>query len=185
VVLAVCAGFQLLGETFAGPDGRDVAGLGLLDASTRRGHGPRRVGEIVVEPRRELALPVLTGYENHAGVTALGPGVAPLGQVRVGRGNDVRPVGTSGEATPPATEGAFRGRIVGTYLHGPVLARNPSLADLLLSWVVGPLPALDDAEVDDLRAERLTAASRSPTAAGARRRVAAVAERAFRSLSQR
>ena len=57
------------------------------------------------------------------------------------------------------TEGAYSGRIVGTYLHGPVLVRNPALADLLLSWVVGPLGSLAEPEVDALRSERLTAVS--------------------------
>jgi CobQ-like glutamine amidotransferase family enzyme len=52
------------------------------------------------------------------------------------------------------TEGARQGRVVGTYLHGPVLARNPALADLILSWIVGDLDPLDDAEVTELRDER-------------------------------
>jgi CobQ-like glutamine amidotransferase family enzyme len=145
VVLAVCAGYQLLGEEFAGPDGSPHAGLGLLECSTSRGRGPRRVGEIVVEPEPETGLPLLTGYENHAGVTTLGAHARPLGTVRTGRGND------------DGTEGMVAGRLVGTYLHGPVLARNPALADLLLSWVVGPLDPLDDGEVEALRRERIGA----------------------------
>ncbi|MDQ4133221.1 MAG: hypothetical protein M3179_08470, partial [Actinomycetota bacterium] len=91
-----------------------------------------------------------TGYENHAGVTALGPAATPLGRVRVGSGND------AGDGT----EGAITGRVVGTYLHGPALARNPALADLVLSWVAGPLSPLDDGEVEALRAERMNAAAR-------------------------
>ncbi len=158
-VLAVCAGFQLLGSTFVGPDGAAHEGLGLLDVATARGDGNRRVGEIVVVPDPELGFPELTGYENHACVTALGAGVRALGKVTVGHGND------SGDGT----EGAVRGRIVGTYLHGPVLARNPALADHLLSWVVGPLEPLDDAEVDALRNERLAAAHRPHPIATTRR----------------
>ena len=150
-VLAVCAGYQLLGREFLGPDGGTHPGLGLLDCTTARGKGPRRVGEIVVEPDRELRLPTLTGYENHAGVTTLGPGAQPLGQVLVGHGND------AGDGS----EGIVSGRVLGTYLHGPVLARNPALADLVLSWVVGPLDPLDDTEVEALRGERIATARRS------------------------
>lgn len=109
------------------------------------------MGELVVEAEPGLGLPTLTGYENHAGVTTLGPGARPLGKVLVGRGND------AGDGT----EGLVSGRVVGTYLHGPVLARNPALADLLLSWVVGPLDPLDDEEVEALRAERIAAARHS------------------------
>jgi CobQ-like glutamine amidotransferase family enzyme len=148
VVLAVCAGFQILGRQFLGPGGTPHSGLGLIDCATGRTAGPRRVGEVLVEPDPALGLPTLTGYENHAGVTSLGPGARPLGRVTVGHGND------SGDGS----EGAVTGRIVGTYLHGPVLARNPALADLLLSWVVGRLEPLDEPEVEALRNERVAAA---------------------------
>jgi CobQ-like glutamine amidotransferase family enzyme len=150
-VLAVCAGYQVLGREFLGPDGSPHPGLGLLDCTTARGKGPRRVGEVVVDPAPELKLPTLTGYENHAGVTTLGPGARPLGHVLVGHGND----GGDG------SEGIVSGRVLGTYLHGPVLARNPALADLVLSWVVGPLEPLDDTETEALRGERVAAARRS------------------------
>ena len=157
-VLAICAGYQILGRQFVGPGGRPHAGLGLLDCSTDRGRGPRRVGELVVEPRPDLGVPTLTGYENHAGITSLGPDARPLGHVLVGHGND----GGDG------TEGVVSGHVVGTYLHGPVLARNPALADVLLSWVVGPLEPLDDPEVDALREERIGTARRSHPLAGRR-----------------
>jgi CobQ-like glutamine amidotransferase family enzyme len=147
-VLAVCAGLQVLGHRFAGDDGKAHEGLGLLDCETHRDDGPRRVGEVVVTPDPALDLPELTGYENHGGVTTLGPDARPLGRVVVGHGND----GGDG------TEGIVTGRVVGTYLHGPVLARNPALADHLLSSVLGPLEPLDDVEVDALRKERLHAA---------------------------
>ena len=150
-VMAVCAGYQVLGNRFLGPDGSSHAGLGLLDCSTSRGKGARRVGELVVDADPDLGLPPLTGYENHAGVTTLGPGARPLGRVVVGHGND----GGDG------TEGVVSGHVLGTYLHGPVLARNPALADLVLSWVVGPLEPLEDPEVEDLRAERIAAARRT------------------------
>ena len=161
-VMAVCAGYQVLGNSFRGPDGTPHAGLGLLDCSTARGKGPRRVGELVVEADPALGLPPLTGYENHAGVTTLGPGARPLGHVLVGHGND----GGDG------SEGVVNGHVLGTYLHGPVLARNPALADMVLSWVVGPLDPRDDAEVDALRAERMAAARRSTPLAHWVRKVA-------------
>ncbi|MDQ6798073.1 MAG: glutamine amidotransferase [Actinomycetota bacterium] len=159
-VLAVCAGYQLLGREFGGPDGSQHTGLGLLDCATTRGKGARRVGELVVEADAALGLPLLTGYENHAGVTTLGPTAQPLGRVLVGHGND----------TGQGTEGVVNGHVVGTYLHGPALARNPALADLVLSWVVGPLDPVDDAEVEALRAERIATARRSHPLAGRRPR---------------
>lgn len=150
VVLAVCAGLQILGRTFTGPGGSPAPGLGLLDCDTTPGAAPRMVGEIVVDPDADLALPPLTGYENHGGVTTLRPGARPVGRVRVGSGN--------GGGT--AVDGVRGGQVLGTYLHGPVLARNPALADLLLTWAVGPLEPLDDSESDDLRAERFAAVAR-------------------------
>ncbi len=147
-VLAVCAGLQVLGPRFVGEDGKDRDGLGLLDCETHRDDGPRRVGEVVVTPDAGLDLPELTGYENHGGVTTLGPTATPLGRVVVGHGND----GGDG------SEGIVSGKVVGTYLHGPVLARNPALADYLLSSVLGPLDPLDEPEVEELRKERLHAA---------------------------
>lgn len=144
-VLAVCAGLQVLGQRFTGEDGKAHEGLGLLDCETHRDDGARRVGEVVVTPDADLGLPDLTGYENHGGVTTLGPTARPLGQVVVGHGN----------AGGDGTEGIVNGRVVGTYLHGPVLARNPALADHLLESVLGPLQPLEDPEVDALRKERL------------------------------
>jgi len=174
VVLAVCAGLQVVGTRFLTADGlRD--GVGLVDLETVRGLPRRAVGELVVEPAGVLGVPTLSGYENHAGLTRLGPGVTPLGRVRAGIGNGADSV-----------DGVVAGRILGTYLHGPVLARNPALADLLLTWVVGELPAADpalaaaDQEAAGLRADRLEAAH----AAGPRwrrfRRRAAPSETAAR-----
>jgi CobQ-like glutamine amidotransferase family enzyme len=144
VVLAVCAGLQVLGTTFAAAGGQ-VPGLGLVDIATHPGT-PRAVGELVTDAVG-LDLPPLTGYENHGGRTTLGAGVTPLGRVRHGVGNG------------DGTEGFVVGRTVGTYLHGPVLARNPTLADRLLAWAVGTdLAPIDDTVVDALREERLAAA---------------------------
>lgn len=159
VVLAVCAGVQILGRSFVGPDGREAVGLGLLDCTTRRGSGSRAVGEMVVDPVGALGLPALTGYENHGGVTTIGPGASPLGRVRYGRGND----------DGSGTDGIWSGKVLGTYLHGPVLARNPALADRLLSWAVGTLEPLDDSESEELRRDRFAAAAAQDRMRRARR----------------
>jgi CobQ-like glutamine amidotransferase family enzyme len=157
VVLAVCAGYQIVGRSFPGADGSLHDGVGLLDIVTAKGTGPRAVGEVVGEPAEEApgSLPTLTGFENHGGQTTLGANVTPLARVIHGVGN--------GDGS--GTEGAVTGRVIGTYLHGPVLARNPALADLLLGWALEEEPAgnapparpLDDSAADALREERLGA----------------------------
>lgn len=129
VVFAVCAGYQLVGSEFAGEDGQPVPGLEIIDIASGRG-GKRAVGEILADVDPGLGLPRLTGFENHQGVTRVGPGAHPLARVATGIGNG------------DGTEGAHAGRILGTYMHGPALVRNPALADLLLGWAAGPLPAL-------------------------------------------
>jgi CobQ-like glutamine amidotransferase family enzyme len=147
VIFAVCAGYQLLGSEFGGEEGQPVAGLDVIDI--RSGRGERRgVGEILAAVNPGLGLPRLTGFENHQGVTTRGPGVAPLSRVLTGVGNG------------DGTEGAWSGRVLGTYLHGPVLVRNPALADLLLTWAVGRLPPLPGSEehwTRLLREQRLAA----------------------------
>jgi CobQ-like glutamine amidotransferase family enzyme len=85
VLLANCAGFQLLGSSYVRPDGASVPGLGLIDATTVAG-ARRCIGEVAVETGRP-GFPELSGFENHAGITRLGPGVRPLGRVTVGTGN--------------------------------------------------------------------------------------------------
>lgn len=144
VVFAVCAGLQILGHRFTAADGHEHAGLGLLDVETtpmRR----RAVGEVLAWPAARADEP-LTGFENHGGATTLGASTLPLGRVVRGVGN----------GAGDDTEGAVQGRIVGTYLHGPALARNPLLADLLLGWVTGVnLPPLPVPDVDTLRQARL------------------------------
>ena len=147
VVFAVCAGYQLLGHEFGGADGEPTAGLGILDI--RSGRGERRaVGEIVADVDPALGVPTLTGFENHQGVTRLGPDARPLARVSRGIGNG------------DGAEGAYAGRVLGTYLHGPALVRNPGLADLLLGWAAGPmrpLPAAQEELTLTLRRERLAA----------------------------
>jgi CobQ-like glutamine amidotransferase family enzyme len=146
VIFAVCAGYQLLGTSFFAKGAR-CTGLGLLDLYSDRGPS-RAVGELAGDVDPRLGLPRLTGFENHGGRTHLGPGVFPLARVTTGVGND------------GATEGAWWGKILGTYSHGPALSRNPAVADLLLRWALGAdrLAPLNDTWPDRLRAERLTAA---------------------------
>jgi hypothetical protein len=163
VVLGVCAGFQLLGRSFPDAGGVPHVGLGLLDVTTRKGTDLRAVGELVAEPATDApicadgtALPPLIGFENHGGVTSIGPEAVPLARVVHGIGN----------GDGKRWEGAWSNRVVGTYLHGPVLPRNPVLADLLLGWATGadgPLDRLEDIEEQILRAERTAAA---PSASG-------------------
>jgi CobQ-like glutamine amidotransferase family enzyme len=141
VVLAVCAGFQLIGTTLVDADGHAVPGLGLVDAVTTR--APKRlVGEVAVRDEA-LGTGWIVGFENHRGVTAIDGGGVVLGPREPERGC--------------ATDGVVRGHVVGTYLHGPVLARNPRLADQLLEWVVGPLEPFVDPQADLLHAERCAA----------------------------
>jgi CobQ-like glutamine amidotransferase family enzyme len=150
VIFAVCAGYQVIGSEFGGVEGEPVGGLGILDISSGRGDR-RGVGEIVADVDPELGVGRLTGFENHQGKTTIGPGARPLAQVTLGVGNG------------DGTEGAYAGTVLGTYLHGPALVRNPALADLLLGWVAGPLPPLSDADEEwarQLRAERLAATAR-------------------------
>ncbi len=166
VTLAVCAGLQLLGHVMVDRAGREHAGVGLLDLSTRPAP-TRAVGETVARCRLP-EVGTLTGFSNHGGATTLGPGTAPLAEIDRGPGND--PAGhTEGALHPdvstsphdptphPATSSQRVPGVVATYLHGPVLARNPALADHLLARALGhPLPALDPARLPDLPALRVT-----------------------------
>jgi CobQ-like glutamine amidotransferase family enzyme len=141
--LAVCAGLQLLSRTFEDGEGRRHSGLGLLDVDCGRLE-ERAVGEVVAEPVDLPDVRTLTGYENHRGSARLHGQARPLGRVVAGIGNGVDRV-----------EGVRQGRVVATYLHGPVLVRNPGLADHLLEGAAGPLPAYRDDHVEQLREERL------------------------------
>jgi CobQ-like glutamine amidotransferase family enzyme len=143
-IFGICAGYQLLGETFLGVGDAVTAGLGLLDVRTDR-LDRRAVGNILVRPIAGSGLPDLIGFENHGGATVLGPAARPLGHVAIGVGN--------GDGR--GTEGAAQGNVYGTYLHGPALALNPALADRLLATAVGDLVPIDDALADRLRRHRL------------------------------
>lgn len=146
-LLAVCGGFQLLGHRYVDQEGRELPGTGLVDLETRAGDG-RLIGNVLVEVEWDGAQHTLVGFENHAGRTTLGTGVAPLGRMLAGAGND----GVSGE------EGCRSGRIVGTYVHGPLLPKNPWLADRLLAWGLERRGASTTlASLDDSLAERAAA----------------------------
>lgn len=152
-LFAVCAGYQICGHTFTTGENEDVReGLGVLDVTTVRGP-VRAVGEILTHWKRpDGSDHVLTGFENHGGYTTLGPDAAPLARVEVG-------VGNCGDGF----EGAVQGKVIGTYPHGPVLARNPELADHVLSLALGrDLEPLERAasEHEGLRRERMAWARR-------------------------
>jgi len=162
-LLAVCGGYQLLGRGYRGRDGSFMPGAGLFPHETVAG-ATRMIGDVLLEcelepgRRRPLA-----GFENHAGRTHLDPGAQPLGRVVFGYGND----GESG------FEGCRLGRAIGTYLHGPLLPRNPWLGDWLLAQALahasggeprelGPLP-------DELEAEAFRVSAARARARGGRR----------------
>jgi CobQ-like glutamine amidotransferase family enzyme len=126
-LLAVCGGYQLLGRGYTGRDGSQMPGAGLFPHETVAGER-RMIGDVLLACELVPGEPqTLAGFENHAGRTRLDSGAEPLGRVIAGFGND----GESGY------EGCRVGRALGTYLHGPLLPRNPWLADLLLSWALG------------------------------------------------
>lgn len=142
--LGVCGGYQLLGRYYKTASGDVLPGVGILDVWTEGG-GTRLIGNIVAESdiltdvendvaaaadgfERGDATLTLVGFENHSGRTYLGssPGVRPLGRVRAGFGNN----GVDG------TEGAVYKHVIGTYMHGALLPKNPWLADLLILWAL-------------------------------------------------
>ena len=122
-LLAVCGGYQLLGQFYRDRSGAELPGVGLFPLHTVAGER-RMIGDVLLECELEPgARRTIAGFENHAGRTYLDSGAEPLGRVVAGFGND----GDSG------FEGCRVGRALGTYLHGPLLPRNPWLADWLLS----------------------------------------------------
>lgn len=151
-LLAICASLQVLGHWYRDARGERVEGLGVLDVTTDP-QGHRAIGELVCEPLLEGLNQPMTGFENHGGGTILGPNARPLGRVIAGVGNGTPEGMTPG---PIACDGVVQGSVIATYMHGPVLARNPELADLLLTRATGlELTPLDVPGVEALRAERL------------------------------
>jgi lipid II isoglutaminyl synthase (glutamine-hydrolysing) len=126
-LLAVCGGYQLLGRFYRDRSGVELPGVGLFPLHTVAGER-RMIGDVLLECELEPGdRRTLAGFENHAGRTYLDHGAEPLGRVVTGFGND----GESG------SEGCRVGRALGTYLHGPLLPRNPWLADWLLAQALG------------------------------------------------
>jgi hypothetical protein len=152
--LAVCGGYQLLGRSYRDLAGVELPGIGMLPLETTAG-ARRMIGDVLLDC--DWAGETLAGFENHAGRTLLDPGAEPLGRVLAGFGND----GASGY------EGCRSGRVYGTYLHGPLLPRNPWFADRLLQDALGldeRLPPLED----ELEHEAHTVSSARARARGGR-----------------
>ncbi len=142
VLLAVCAGLQLIGEQFAVAGDQTVRGLGLVDLVTTRG-AERRVGPLLTQVDGHA----LVGFENHGGESRGSP--TPLGTVRSGFGND------------GVSDGVNEGHIVATYAHGPVLAMNPWLADHLLELALGQTLEPFASPADELHDVRVRAVAQS------------------------
>lgn len=162
-ILAICAGFQVLGESFHAA-GSVHEGLGLIDATTSPLEH-RAIGEVLADPSEQLTSLMseaarisgtetlrFSGFENHMGATILGADAQPLCSVTHGIGNTANGAGAG-------VDGAIQGSVLATYMHGPVLARNPHLADLLLARAIGveftELEPLVLDEVSQLRRERI------------------------------
>jgi len=160
--LAVCGGYQLLGRSYRDFHGTELPGIGLLPFDTVAGER-RMIGDVLLECELEPGVRrTLAGFENHVGRTRLDPGAAPLGRVVAGFGND----GESG------FEGCRVGRVVGTYLHGPLLPRNPWFADWLLGQALahrlGEPPELTSL-LDELETEAHEVSARRAESRGGRR----------------
>ena len=137
VILAVCGGYQLLGNSYQLAQ-ETLPGVGLVDLKTVRADGPRLIGNVAIEVELEAGTRrVLAGFENHGGRTILGPAATPLGRVLGGHGNN----GQDG------WEGIREHNVIGTYLHGPLLPKNAWFADWLIATALG----FDDrmADLDD------------------------------------
>ncbi|MFY9579306.1 MAG: hypothetical protein WAQ33_08270 [Gaiellaceae bacterium] len=161
-LLAVCGGYQLLGRSYRDFHGVDLPGIGVFPLETVAGER-RMIGDVLLECELEPGvLRTVAGFENHAGRTRLDPGALPLGRVVAGFGND----GESGY------EGCRVGRAVGTYLHGPLLPRNPWLADWLLAQAIahttGEEPTELPALADDLEAAAHAVSARRAETRGGR-----------------
>lgn len=167
VILAVCGGYQLLGESYELED-RMIEGLGIVDLKTIRESGPRLVGNVTIEVDIDGSQRVLAGFENHGGRTYLSEGTKPLGKVVAGFGNN----GKDGY------EGVRDRNVFGTYLHGPLLPKNVWFADHLIELALGleaPLSKLDD------RLEELAHASAARAARNSHRLTKRLINRVGRS----
>lgn len=147
-VLAVCGGYQLLGHYYDTDQGR-MEGLSLVDLYTEQG-SPRLISNVVLESDELKS--AIVGFENHGGRTYI-TGNQPLGRVRFGYGNN----GQDGQ------EGVRYKNVVGTYLHGPLLPKNPEVCDLLLAQALErrgqggalePLPDVEERQANDYIVKR-------------------------------
>ena len=148
-MLLICGMYQMAGHYFAPFDAPRLDGVGLLDVRTEAGP-TRLIGNVT----STSDFGTLVGYENHSGLTYLGPQASPLGRTALGQGNN----GTDG------TEGARRDNVIGTYLHGPLLAKCPAVADHLLAAALAAagLPNTLEPLDDSLAAEAARIASSRP-----------------------
>jgi CobQ-like glutamine amidotransferase family enzyme len=146
-LLAICAGFQLLGESFPASHERTIAGLEILPIRTNSAIN-RSVGELLSESTTGIGL--LTGFENHGGQTHFLADLQPLGKVRSGIGNN----------EVESRDGVVTSHVVATYMHGPALARNPKLADFILERSLGKLTPLERNVFDELHERRVSATYR-------------------------
>ena len=117
-LLAICGGYQLLGQYYKPHKGHKLPGIGLFPAYTVASHD-RMIGNIVINSQ----FGKLVGFENHSGKTYLRKEAKPLGRVISGYGNN-------GEEDK--TEGCIYKNAIGCYMHGSLLPKNPALADWLL-----------------------------------------------------
>ncbi|MFZ3102508.1 MAG: glutamine amidotransferase [Desulfitobacteriaceae bacterium] len=140
VVLSICGGYQLLGQYYQTAEGKKIPGLGILDLWTIAG-SKRLIGNVVIETQAST----LVGFENHSGQTYLGSGLTPLGKVLVGCGNNGR----------DKAEGVRHKNVFGTYLHGPLLPKNPDFADLILQLALARRGYTEKMELLDDRLEEL------------------------------
>jgi lipid II isoglutaminyl synthase (glutamine-hydrolysing) len=151
-LLAVCGGYQLLGESYELGD-EVLPGLGLADLKTVREEGPRLIGNVAIETELGGEKRLLAGFENHGGRTYLGSAARPLGRVVKGHG-----YGNNGG---DGFEGVWEKNMVGTYLHGPLLPKNAWLADHLIELALerryGERPNLEPLPDDFERAAEASA----------------------------
>jgi len=139
IVLAVCGGYQLLGHYYQTAEGERFPGIGMIDVKTEAGK-KRFIGDVIVDSGIEGLEPqTLVGFENHSGRTFLGSAARPLGKVRMGSGNN----GADG------TEGCLQGGVLGTYLHGSLLPKNPQLADYLIRRALNRRGVSELSKLDD------------------------------------
>ena len=137
VVLAICGGYQLLGEKYIDNEGKEVPGLEIFNYSTVSEEG-RLIGNIIIENQLGLNPQTIVGFENHGGRTY--SDYQPLGIVITGHGNNGK----------DQKEGLVYKNCIGTYLHGPILPKNPHLADHLIlkalqrKYKINSLKSLND-----------------------------------------